>query len=182
MNLFLPASIRSIPPGIQFALLLLGCCCCWWHRALNQTCQYFGRQLIKHDQTWSDMIRHDQKWSEMIRNNLLCCCWGVVVVDGIEPLIKLASISGDSWSNMIRHDQTRSNRIRHDQTLLSKLVDLPVEAWLQEIALTSDDMFRGWRKPLSEDSQWWRPWKWCKQDWKSFQSLPASLILVYCMG
>jgi hypothetical protein len=41
-----------------------------------------------------------------VYNLLCCCCWGV----GVEPLIKLASISADSESNMIR------NLIRHDQT------------------------------------------------------------------
>jgi hypothetical protein len=29
--------------------ILLCCSCCW--EAFNQTCQYFGRQLIKHEQT-----------------------------------------------------------------------------------------------------------------------------------
>jgi hypothetical protein len=44
--------------------------------------------MIRHDQTWSDMIRklfrHDQTWSD--------------------TLMKLGSISPDSWSHMIRQD------------------------------------------------------------------------------
>jgi hypothetical protein len=41
--------------------ILLCCWGSWCWEAFNQTCQYIGRRLIKHDQTWSDMIRHDQK-------------------------------------------------------------------------------------------------------------------------
>jgi hypothetical protein len=33
--------------------ILLCCCSCSWE-VFNQTCQYFGRQLIKHDQTGLD--------------------------------------------------------------------------------------------------------------------------------
>jgi hypothetical protein len=29
-------------------ILLCSCSCCFWE-AFNQTCQYFGRQLVKHD-------------------------------------------------------------------------------------------------------------------------------------
>jgi hypothetical protein len=64
-----------------YILLCCSCCSCSWE-AFNQTCQYFSRQLIKHDQTWSEMIRHDQKlvqtrsdtirhdqtWSDTIRH------------------------------------------------------------------------------------------------------------------
>jgi hypothetical protein len=70
--------------------ILLCCCscscCCSWE-AFNQTWQYIGWQLIKHDQTWSDMIRN------LIRN-----------------LIR----HNQTWSDMIRHDQTWSDMIRHD--------------------------------------------------------------------
>jgi hypothetical protein len=130
--LFLPASIRSIPPGLHFALLLLFCCSCscsW--EAFNQTCQYFGRQLIRHDQTWSDMIRHDQTWSDMIRN--------LIRYDqtGLDTFIKVGRISADSWSHMIRQAQifyqTCSDMFRHVQTcfwILKKYMDFLNIFWI----------------------------------------------------
>jgi hypothetical protein len=57
-----------------YILLCCCCCSCSWE-AFNQTCQYIGRQLIKHDQkldqTRSDMIRHDQTRSSSDRHVLL---------------------------------------------------------------------------------------------------------------
>jgi hypothetical protein len=42
---FLPASTRSVPPGIHFALLVhVGA-------TFSQTWQYFSQQLMKHDWT-----------------------------------------------------------------------------------------------------------------------------------
>jgi hypothetical protein len=48
--LFLPASTRSVPLGLHLALLLLLLLLLQCHGSFNQTCQYFERQLIKHDQ------------------------------------------------------------------------------------------------------------------------------------
>jgi hypothetical protein len=61
--------------------ILLCCCCSWCWEAFNQTCQYIGLRLIKHDQTCivnilyvdntdmirnliRNLIRHDQTWSD----------------------------------------------------------------------------------------------------------------------
>jgi hypothetical protein len=57
-----------------YILLCCWCCwCCWCCDAFNQTCQYIGQQLIKHDQTWSetwsDTIRQDQTRSDMIKHD-----------------------------------------------------------------------------------------------------------------
>jgi hypothetical protein len=55
---FLPASTRSVPPGIHFALLLL----------LVLVLVLLRRPLVKlgtiSADSWSNMIRHDQTWSE----------------------------------------------------------------------------------------------------------------------
>jgi hypothetical protein len=70
---FLPASTRSVQPGIHFALLLLLLVLWVPLIKLGIISADSWSNMIRHDQkldqTWSDVIRHDQTWSDMIRHD-----------------------------------------------------------------------------------------------------------------
>jgi hypothetical protein len=104
---FLPASTRSVPPGIHFALLLGG---------LYSNLPVFQPTV---DKTWSDMIRHDQTWSDMIRNDQkLDRTRSNRIRHDQTFLLKLVEFrpTVDHTYIFIRHVQTCSDMFRHVQT------------------------------------------------------------------